>query len=168
MARYVALLFPGPDGCWVREAGEPPGIRRSTRPYSSVCFCLTGGKIQHHPHSHQHWFRAGAHGCCEYLPCLTGSLGTGKSLTAWQGHAEPRTQEACEVTGTKVIFTPCQQPQRALTACSPGCELEWCGTQVDYPLVLLWAGIFGIPCLNISISGSGNGKPMRLCRFGHC
>lgn len=61
------------QGGWNR-----PGIQLSTLPCSPGCFRSTGRKIQHHPYRHQHRFRAGAHGCCEYLPCLTGFLGKGR------------------------------------------------------------------------------------------
>lgn len=111
---------------WLPGQGDwraPRGSGLSTLPYLSVC--LTGGKIQHHPHSHQHWFWAGAHGCCEYLPYLTGSLGTGKSLTAWQKHAEPQNPGGLWGHRDKGDFTQCGLPPRALTACSPGCELQW-------------------------------------------
>lgn len=80
------------QGGW-RAPGDP-----AVHPALLICFCLTGRKIQHHPHSHQHWFRAGAHGCCEYLPCLAGFLGRGKSLpgrSMWiPGHKRPVRSQA--------------------------------------------------------------------------
>lgn len=109
------------QGGW-RAPGDP-----AVHPALLICFCLTGRKIQHHPHNHQYWFWAGAHGCCEYLPCLAGFLGRGKSLTAWEEHAEPRTQEACEVTGTRVILHPasCRRGRRLPVALAVSLSGVW-------------------------------------------